>query len=55
MAIYIWEGKILTEGNAIAVHEDCCCTGNVLWSKCSDDTDAADSHGTQDAQPQRDG
>lgn len=43
MAIYTYDGKILTEGNAIAIHEDCCCPAgtNEQWKKCSDDSNAA--------------
>lgn len=27
MPVYLWEGDVLTEGGAVAVHEDCCCGG----------------------------
>ena len=42
MAIYLYDGKILTEGNAIAIHEDCCCApSNYQWKRCDNDADAA--------------
>lgn len=40
MAIYLYDGKILTEGNAIAIAEACCCD-NELWKRCDNNADAA--------------